>query len=98
MADNVVQAAGAVAWRQGPSAVEVLLIHRPRYDDWTLPKGKREPGEHMLINAVREVFEETGTRLTLGRRLRDPVPVPGQDQGGRLLRGLHRLRRPGRGA
>jgi 8-oxo-(d)GTP phosphatase len=70
MADNVVHAAGAVAWRQGPSAVEVLLIHRPRYDDWTLPKGKREPGEHMLINAVREVFEETGTRLTLGRRLR----------------------------
>jgi 8-oxo-(d)GTP phosphatase len=70
MAENVVPAAGAVVWRQGPSGVEVLLEHRPRYDDWTIPKGKREPGEHMLLNAVREVFEETGVRLTLGRRLR----------------------------
>lgn len=70
MAEDLVHAAGAVPWRQGPSAVEVLLEHRPRYDDWTLPKGKREPGEHMLLNAVREVFEETGATLTLGRRLK----------------------------
>jgi 8-oxo-dGTP diphosphatase len=70
MAEDLVHAAGAVPWRQGPSAVEVLLEHRPRYDDWTLPKGKREPGEHMLLNAVREVFEETGAKLTLGRRLK----------------------------
>jgi 8-oxo-(d)GTP phosphatase len=70
MPEDLVHAAGAVPWRQGPSAVEVLLEHRPRYDDWTLPKGKREPGEHMLLNATREVSEETGARLTLGRRLR----------------------------
>lgn len=71
MADvNLVYAAGAVVWRQGPSAVEVQLEHRPRYDDWTLPKGKREPGEHMLLNAVREVREETGAHVVLGRRLR----------------------------
>lgn len=67
---KVVPAAGAVAWRAGPSAAEVLLVHRPKYGDWTLPKGKREPGEHMLLNAVREVFEESGVHATLGRRLR----------------------------
>jgi 8-oxo-(d)GTP phosphatase len=71
MADeNVVYAAGAVVWRRGPSAVEVQLEHRQRYDDWSLPKGKREPGEHMLANAVREVREETGAQVVLGRRLR----------------------------
>jgi phosphohistidine phosphatase SixA/8-oxo-dGTP pyrophosphatase MutT (NUDIX family) len=71
MADkNVILAAGAVAWRQGPSALEVLLAHRQKYDDWTLPKGKREPGEHLTLNAVREVREETGATVTLGRRLR----------------------------
>jgi 8-oxo-(d)GTP phosphatase len=70
MAEDLVHAAGAVPWRHGPSAVEVLLEHRPRYDDWTLPKGKREPGEHMLVNATREVLEETGAKLTLGRRLK----------------------------
>ncbi|MGE5290530.1 MAG: NUDIX hydrolase [Micromonosporaceae bacterium] len=67
-----VRAAGAVLWRPGPhlSGVEVALIHRPRYDDWTFPKGKAKPGEHPLLNAVREVEEETGTRPVLGRRLR----------------------------
>jgi 8-oxo-dGTP diphosphatase len=67
---DVVRAAGAVVWRSGPSVAEVLLVHRPKYDDWSLPKGKREPGEHMLLNAVREVHEETGTHVILGRRLR----------------------------
>jgi 8-oxo-(d)GTP phosphatase len=54
-----------------PDAVggRVLLVHRPKYDDWSLPKGKLEPGEHMLQAAVREVAEETGLRVTLGRRL-----------------------------
>jgi 8-oxo-(d)GTP phosphatase len=47
----------------------VLLVHRPKYDDWSLPKGKLEPGEHVLLAAVREVAEETGLRVTLGRRL-----------------------------
>ena len=67
---DLIYAAGAVAWRQGPTAIEVLLVHRPKYDDWSLPKGKREPGEHGPVNAVREVREETGARVVLGRRLR----------------------------
>jgi 8-oxo-dGTP pyrophosphatase MutT (NUDIX family) len=44
----------------------VLLVHRPRYDDWTLPKGKNEPGERDEDAALREVEEETGFRCTLG--------------------------------
>jgi 8-oxo-dGTP diphosphatase len=49
--------------------VEVALVHRQRYDDWSLPKGKQAPGEHILLTAVREVEEETGVRVVLGRRL-----------------------------
>ncbi|HZP52460.1 NUDIX domain-containing protein [Actinocrinis sp.] len=64
-----VHAAGAVLWRQGPAGLEVALIHRPRYDDWSLPKGKVDHGEHTVLTAVREVFEETGRRVVLGRRL-----------------------------
>jgi len=45
-------------------------VHRPKYDDWSLPKGKREPGEHVLLTAVREVFEETSVRPVLGPQLR----------------------------
>ncbi|MBA3781090.1 MAG: NUDIX domain-containing protein, partial [Nocardioides sp.] len=52
-----VVAAGAVVTRRGG---EVLLVHRPRYDDWSFPKGKRDRGEHILATAVREVAEETG--------------------------------------
>jgi 8-oxo-dGTP diphosphatase len=47
----------------------VLLVHRPKYDDWSLPKGKLEPGEHVLEAAIREVAEETGLAVTLGRKL-----------------------------
>jgi 8-oxo-(d)GTP phosphatase len=73
---EAVHAAGAVVWRtaaqgvRGDYGVEVLLVHRPKYDDWSLPKGKREPGEHVLLTAVREVFEETSVRAVLGPRLR----------------------------
>jgi 8-oxo-(d)GTP phosphatase len=67
---GAIEAAGVVVWRQGPSGPEVLLIHRPRHDDWTLAKGKREPGEEMPETAVREVVEETGVRPVLGRRLK----------------------------
>jgi len=45
-------------------------VHRPKYDDWSLPKGKREPGEHVLLTAAREVLEETSVRPVLGPRLR----------------------------
>jgi 8-oxo-(d)GTP phosphatase len=65
-----IEAAGAVVWRRVPGGPEVLLIHRPRHDDWTLAKGKREPGEEMPETAVREVVEETGVRTVLGRRLK----------------------------
>src|SRR5215467_14297209 len=64
-----IQAAGAVMWRAGEGGIETALVHRPRYDDWSFPKGKAMPGEHVLLTAVREVAEETGTRVTLGRRL-----------------------------
>jgi 8-oxo-dGTP diphosphatase len=67
--DTTIRAAGAVLWRDGPAGQEVALIHRPRYDDWTLPKGKLKNGEHVLRAAVREVREETGTRPILGRRM-----------------------------
>jgi 8-oxo-dGTP pyrophosphatase MutT (NUDIX family) len=64
-----VQAAGGVVYRRGRNDVEVLLVHRPRYDDWTFPKGKLEPGEAHEGAAVREVEEETGFRCELGREL-----------------------------
>lgn len=58
-----VHAAGAVVRRKGG---EVLLVHRPRYDDWAFPKGKLDRGEHRITAAVREVGEETGLRIRLG--------------------------------
>jgi 8-oxo-dGTP diphosphatase len=64
-----IRAAGAVVWRPAPGGPQIALVHRPKYGDWTLPKGKIEPGEHVLMTAVREVAEETGQRITLGRRL-----------------------------
>lgn len=64
-----VEAAGAVLWRPGLDGPELALIHRPRYDDWSFPKGKQDPGEHIQLTAVREVFEETGQRVVLSRRL-----------------------------
>ena len=66
---GLIRAAGGVLWRPAPAGVEVALIHRPRYDDWSLPKGKLDPGEHELEAAVREVYEETGCRGFPGRRL-----------------------------
>jgi 8-oxo-(d)GTP phosphatase len=64
-----IRAAGAVVRRSAERSRDVLLVHRPKYDDWSLPKGKLEPGEHVLLAAVREVAEETGLAVTLGRRL-----------------------------
>ena len=66
-ADGVVRAAGGIVIRRTPKgAWQVLLVHRPRYDDWSLPKGKADPGERDEETALREVEEETGLRCILG--------------------------------
>jgi phosphohistidine phosphatase SixA/8-oxo-dGTP pyrophosphatase MutT (NUDIX family) len=64
-----VRAAGGVVWRENDRVPAVALIHRERYDDWTLPKGKLNEGESELRAAVREVAEETGARVAVTRRL-----------------------------
>jgi len=65
----VVRAAGCVIWRsQDDGTLETAVVHRPKYDDWSLPKGKPEAGEHLLQTAHREVLEETGLDVVLGRR------------------------------
>jgi 8-oxo-dGTP diphosphatase len=67
--DAVVQAAGAVPWSRQSGALQVALVHRPRYGDWSWPKGKLDPGEQWPVAAAREVFEETGLHVRLGRPL-----------------------------
>jgi 8-oxo-(d)GTP phosphatase len=68
--DRMIRAAGGVLWRSSASgAVEVALVHRPEYEDWSLPKGKLRRGEHPLVTACREVAEETGVRAIAGKRL-----------------------------
>lgn len=62
---RAIRAAGAVVLRQSDDGIEVLAVHRPRYDDWSLPKGKLEPGETSPAAAVREVTEETSLRVRL---------------------------------
>jgi len=66
-----VVAAGAVVVHEGA----VLLVHRPKYDDWSFPKGKRDPGELNVSTAVRETIEETGVEIRLGRPLRSQAYV-----------------------
>jgi 8-oxo-dGTP diphosphatase len=75
----LVRAAGGVVWQPGPEVL-VLLVHRPKYDDWSLPKGKAERGETDEQTALREVEEETGLRCTLERELPSTSYV---DSGGR---------------
>src|SRR5262245_12433095 len=61
-----VRAAGGVIHRPGPTSTEVVLVPRPRYDDWTFPKGKLSEDESEDAAALREVLEETGMRVRLG--------------------------------
>ena len=67
-----IEAAGGLVWRERKGRLQVQLVHRPRYDDWSWPKGKLDPGETLRECAVREVAEETGRAVVLG------VPLPMQ--------------------
>jgi len=67
---NPIVAAGTVLWRfDDRGELELALVHRPKYGDWSLPKGKTEPGEHFISTAVRETQEETGFTGPVGRPL-----------------------------
>jgi 8-oxo-dGTP pyrophosphatase MutT (NUDIX family) len=65
-----IPAAGTLPWRVREGSLEVALVHRPRYDDWSWAKGKLDPGEEWVVAAVRETDEETGLRVVVG------VPLP----------------------
>jgi len=80
MDGEVVRAAGGVVVRDRDGTTEVVVVHRPKYDDWTLPKGKAYPGESDEDCAVREVEEETGLRCRLEG---EPVDVSYWDPLGR---------------
>ncbi|MEU5532613.1 NUDIX hydrolase [Streptomyces sp. NPDC020362] len=71
MNDTTVQAAGCVLWRRSPvdGGLEICLVHRPKYDDWSHPKGKLKRGEDALAGALREVAEETGYAADPGPEL-----------------------------
>jgi phosphohistidine phosphatase SixA/8-oxo-dGTP pyrophosphatase MutT (NUDIX family) len=79
---RVIEAAGGLLWRPaiGGTGIEVCLVHRPKYNDWSLPKGKLGRGEHVLLGAAREVAEETGFSAVVGapldeiRYLKDGFP------------------------
>ena len=81
-------AAGAVVSRKGP---DVLVVHRPKYDDWSFPKGKRDAGEHLTATAVREVAEETGLDVRLGPplSLQHYTVYNGSDHGGARTKAVH---------
>lgn len=68
---GMIEAAGGVVLRGDGSDIEVLVVHRVRHDDWSLPKGKLDPGERAEDAAIREVAEETGVRAALGAELPD---------------------------
>src|SRR5687767_391557 len=80
---RMIEAAGGVVWRQTEDGVQVLLVHRPRYHDWSLPKGKLESKESAAEGALREVREETGLRCELGVEL---VTTRYRDRKGRRKR------------
>jgi 8-oxo-dGTP diphosphatase len=71
VSDILVRAAGCVLWRRSPVSgdLEICLVHRPKYDDWSHPKGKLKRGEDALAGALREVAEETGYTAVPGAEL-----------------------------
>lgn len=73
--DGTIPTSGALPWRLRSGRLQVAVIHRPRYDDWSWPKGKLDPGEEWPVAAVREVWEETGLRVRLG------APLPSAEFG-----------------
>ena len=83
--DPEVRAAGGVVWRESDGGPEVAVVHRPRYDDWSLPKGKLRPGEDWLAGALREVEEETGLRAEPGEEL-EPARYPDRKGRDKLVR------------
>ena len=88
----MIEAAGGVIWRYSETAqLEILLIHRPRRDDWSLPKGKLESGETALRAAMREVREETGLRCDVGPELPSTTYI---DRKGRTKRVRYWAMRP----
>ena len=89
---RLVRAAGGVVLRRGPAGeLETLLVHRPRYDDWTLPKGKLLPGETEDDTALREVEEETGLACEIEGEL---TSVEYTDSRGRPKRVRYYVMRP----
>src|SRR4051794_22878105 len=93
---SVVRAAGGVVVRAGPGGQsEILLVHRPRYDDWTFPKGKAEPGESDEACALREVEEEAALACQLGDEL---ATVEYEDARGRPKRVVYYAMTPRPGA
>ena len=62
---DVIQAAGGLIWRNISGEKKLAVIHRPKYNDWTLPKGKLNPGENWKEAALREVWEETGCKVEI---------------------------------
>jgi 8-oxo-dGTP pyrophosphatase MutT (NUDIX family) len=67
--EKLVKASGGVIFRSHDGVIEVLIVHRPRYDDWSLPKGKRDNCETDEACAIREILEETGLTVDLGEEL-----------------------------
>lgn len=91
MTPETVLAAGGLVVRETPAGPEVLVVHRPRHGDWSLPKGKLDPGESFEAAALREVAEETGLTCRLGRELGSVIY---RDAGGRPKRVRYWMMRP----
>nr|BFF12365.1 hypothetical protein GCM10025699_36680 [Microbacterium flavescens] len=99
MTETAVYAAGGVVWRVVEDKLLVLLIHRTKYRDVTLPKGKVDPGEMLAETAAREIFEETGIRVALGipvgvSRYRRPASGRRSSTTGRRRRRMPRSEHP----